>query len=550
MRRKANGLRGFHRTIQQEEETMRRPRFTIFLVTLIAIGLFIAPACAFTQYSASQSAPGAAPAYEAAAVESYAAAPNYGLSDEPADMFFEYYGVRGFVDAAKDNLSTFSVDVDTGSYTVGRAYVQDGFVPPPDSVRTEEYVNFFDYDYPNPEDDSTFDFTLDAASTPFLEEPDNVMMRVGIQGYTVPADERPDAVLTFVIDVSGSMDADNRLGLAKRALYLLVNELRDTDRVGIVVYGDEAYVQSEMKSMSDRDEVLTAINRLGPDGSTNAEAGMVLGYDMAAANFDPEAINRVVLISDGVANVGETGPDAILRRVKDEAEKGISLTTVGVGMGNYNDTLMEQLADDGDGFYSYVDTMDQAEKVFVEDLTSNLLTIARNAKIQVEFNEEVVESYRLMGYENRKVKDEEFREDDVDAGEVGAGHSVTALYEVDLVEDAAQDAEVATVFLRWEEPETGEVIEINRSMTVGDIGDEFEVMDIGFQLAAAVAEYAEVLRQTEYGATSVGDISEEVTRIAGELEEAGDESAEVEELAQLLWLVEGLLPPSGQSLED
>lgn len=505
--------------------------------------------------------PAAAPAAaEAAATEApamaYAAAPaasgaNYVVP--PQDMFFQDYGVRGFVQAAKDNRSTFAVDTDTGAYTVARSYVQDGVKPPPDAIRPEEFINYFHYNYPNPEAGETFGIYVDGAPSPFSQEPEHRMLRVGIQGYAVPADERPDANLTFVIDVSGSMGEDNRLGLAKRALYLLVEELRPTDQVAIVVYGSEAREVLGMTPAADKQSILRAINQLGPEGSTNAAAGLQLGYALAAQGYNPEAINRVILLSDGVANVGETGPDQILHLIKDKAAAGITLTTIGLGMGNYNDTLMEQLADDGDGFYAYVDTMEQARRVFVDQLTSTLLTIAKNAKIQVEFDQATVESYRLVGYENRKVKDDDFRNDKVDAGEIGAGHSVTALYEVVLAKDAGETAApVATVYLRWEEPETGEVIEKNQVFTLGELTATFEEAAPRFQLANAVAEYAEVLRQTEYGEdTWLGDLQGEVERIGDAIEaQEGVQDADVEELAQLIWLAESLLPPNPAALEE
>ncbi|MCB0048392.1 MAG: DUF3520 domain-containing protein, partial [Caldilinea sp.] len=293
---------------------------------------------------------------------------------------------------------------------------------------------------------------VDGAASPFADRQANRMLRVGIQGYSVPADERQDVALTFVIDVSGSMDMENRLGLAKRALYLLVNELRPTDSVAIVVYGDAARTVLDMTPVSEKQVILNAINQVYAEGSTNAAAGLWLGYRLASEHFNPEATNRVILLSDGVANVGVTGPGEILDVIKRHANEGITLTTVGLGMGNYNDTLMEQLADDGDGFYAYVDSMKEAERLFVDELTSTLLTIAKDAKIQVEFNPEVVERYRLVGYENRDVADDDFRNDEVDAGEIGAGHSVTALYEIELLPGSEDpEALIATVRMRWEE---------------------------------------------------------------------------------------------------
>lgn len=499
--------------------------------------------------SAGTNRPYAAPASDAAS-GSYAAE-SYYEAEIPQDMFFKDYGVRGFVNAAEDNLSTFSVDVDTGSYTLARSYIQDGILPPAEAVRPEEFINYFKYDYPNPARDETFGITIDGAPSPFTADESHYMLRVGIQGYSVPAEERPDANLTFVIDVSGSMDMENRLGLAKRALYLLVNELRPTDQVAIVVYGDTAYAILDMTPVSEKQAILSAINQLTPQGSTNAEAGLQLGYRVAAERFNSEAINRVVLLSDGVANVGSTGPAAILRTIKEQADEGISLTTIGLGMGNYNDVLMEQLANDGDGFYAYVDTLQQAERVFVDQLTSTLLTIAKDAKIQVEFNADVVAEYRLVGYENRKVKDDDFRNDEVDAGEVGAGHSVTALYEVALREqEEAPDAALATVRLRWQEPVTGEVIEMAQGFAANEFSSSFEEAPLNFQLANAVDEFAQVLRQTDYGDTSLSKVHTEVERIASALEAAETDTEDIDELAQLIWLAESLLPIHPDSLED
>ena len=515
-----------------------------FATSLLLSGCMAAPA-------ASNYAPVEAPAAaESAAALSYS--PSYDRP-APAGMNFEDYGVRGFVPAAKDNLSTFSVDVDTGAYTLARSYVQDGFLPPEDAVRPEEFVNYFDYHYPNPERGETFAISVDGAPAPVLTDASHRMLRVGIQGYAVPTDERPNANLTFVIDVSGSMDMENRLGLAKRALYLLIDELRPTDQVAVVVYGDTAQMVLPMTAAEEKQTILRAINQLAPEGSTNAAAGLELGYEIAAEQLDPEAINRVILVSDGVANVGPTESDQILRMIKRQAEEGINMTTIGMGMGNYNDVLMEQLADDGDGFYSYVDTLEQARRVFVDQLTSTLLTIAKDAKIQVEFNPETVGQYRLVGYENRKVKDDDFRDDDGDAGEVGGRHSVTALYELEMVQDASDpDATVATVHLRWQEPASGEVIEIAQEFTLGEMAQSFEQADPRFQLATIVAEYAEVLRHSEYGEeTWLGDLYDEVERIGAEIEAEEEKiDADVEELAQLLQLAESMMPMNPASLED
>ncbi len=444
-------------------------------------------------------------------------------NDEPyADMFFEDYGVNPFIDTDEDHLSTFAVDVDTGSYTVMRRYVGDGYLPPDESVRVEEYVNYFEQGYEPPaEHEGAFAIHLEGAPSLYGTER-HYLVRVGLKGYEIPPEERKDAVLTFVIDVSGSMDMENRLGLVKQSLRLLVEELRPSDKVGIAVYGSRGHAILEHTPVAEAESILQAIDRLQPEGSTNAEEGLLIGYRMAASAFNPEAINRVILCSDGVANVGNTGPDSILEQIRDHAERGIYLTTVGFGMGNYNDTLMEQLADDGDGFYTYVDTLKEAERVFVHDLTSTLQVIARDAKIQVDFNPQVVRSYRLIGYENRDVADEDFRNDEVDAGEIGVGHSVTALYELKFHPAEPSGYEPAmTVYVRYEDPDTadgkhpGEVTEINRSIGRADFAPTFKEASIRFQLDAVVAEYAEILRNSYWAReSSLADVAWEARRIA------------------------------------
>jgi Ca-activated chloride channel family protein len=437
-------------------------------------------------------------------------------NDEPYDaVFFEEYGVNPFVDTDEDNLSTFAVDVDTGSYTIMRYYVQDGHLPPDESVRVEEYINYFDQGYEPPaKGEGAFAIHLDGAPSIFGSE-QHQLVRVGLQGYSADPESRPDAVLTFVIDVSGSMNRQDRLELVKQSLKLLVDELRPTDRIGIAVYGTRGRKVLAHTPVSEKDTILDAIDSLQPGGSTYAEEGLRVGYQMAAEAYDPDAINRVILCSDGVANVGKTGHEAILATIETHAEDGIYLTTVGFGMGNYNDVLMEQLADHGDGFYAYVDTIDEARRIFVYELTSTLQVIARDARIQVEFNPAVVRSYRLIGYENRDIADEEFRQDDVDAGEIGVGHSVTALYEIKLWEGGSATDPAMTVYVRYEDPDTGETIEINRSISVAEFAPTFEEASPYFQLTAVIAEYAEVLRHSYWAKDSSLDaVLEQAERVA------------------------------------
>lgn len=486
----------------------------------------------------------AAPAAESASTAYYsapAAAQAIEQREEAVGMYFQDYGVNGFVETAQDPLSTFAVDVDTGAYTLVRSYLNDGALPPSEAVRVEELLNYFDYHYAYPTATDTFGIAIDAAPSPFVAEPNHRMVRIGIQGYDIPASERKNVALTFVIDVSGSMDMENRLGLAKRSLTLLVEALRPTDAVAIVVYGSQARTILPMTSAADKETLIDAIGRLTPDGSTNAEEGLRMGYELAWRAYNPAAINRVVLVSDGVANVGQTGPDAILETIAQYAAQGITMTSVGVGMGNYNDLLMEQLADKGDGFYAYVDDLEAARRLFVDDLTSTLQTIAKDAKVQVDFNPATVASYRLVGYENRDVADADFRNDEVDAGEIGAGHSVTALYEVVLQEGVQeQQANLATVYLRWQELDSGEVRETNRSLTLADMVDSFADSAPSLQLAVTVAEYGEILRHSAGADTTPDQVLAEAQRIDALLTATHGADADVTELVDLLWRVDQL----------
>ena len=407
------------------------------------------------------------------------------------DVYFKDAGTNPFIDTEDDAFSTFGMDVDTAAYAVMRRYLQDGYLPPSEAIRVEEFVNALDYNYVPPTDDA-FAIHLEGAPSKFGEGKRLQLLRIGIQGRVIPDTDRKDAILTFVVDVSGSMGWENRLGLVKQALTLLLEQLRPSDKVGIVVYGSDARVILPHTSIVNREHILTAIRALAPEGATNAEAGLRMGYKLATQNAKSDYINRVILCSDGVANVGETGSDAILKEIRTYVKEGITLTTVGFGMGNYNDVLMEQLANNGNGSYAYVDTLNEAKRIFVENLTGTLQVIAKDAKIQVEFNAETVSRFRLVGYENRGLAHEDFRNDTVDAGEVGAGHSVTAIYEIKLRNNAV--GQLATVFIRHEDPDTGHVTEVNESITTDALKGTFEEATPTFQLAASVAEFAEILR--------------------------------------------------------
>jgi len=476
----------------------------------------------------------AAPIAEATAPAAGLVPPN---GAHASAMFFEDYGVNPIIDTEDDNLSTFAIDVDTGAYTIMRRYIHDGVLPPDESVRVEEYINFFDQDYAIPQNEA-FAIHLEGAPAPYGENEKYQLVRVGIQGYEVDARERPDAMLIFVIDVSGSMDMENRLGLVKESLRLLVDELRPTDRVGIVVYGSQAEVILEPTYVDSRRTILRAIDQVRPNGSTNAEHGIMLAYDLADEFYQEGDINRLILASDGVANVGNTAAEAILQH----SEEGISLSSFGFGMGNYNDVMMEQLANQGDGTYAYIDSIQEAERVFVDDLTSTLLTIAKDAKIQVEFNEDVVERYRLLGYENRDVADEDFRNDEVDAGEIGAGHSVTALYEVKLADDTNRNDTAMTVRVRYEDPDSGQITEIQQKISRNQFERYFDETSPSFQLDAVVAEYAEILRDSYWAQEGdLAGVALEARRIA----EYMPHDEDVQEFAALVWEAAGMMERGG-----
>jgi len=433
----------------------------------------------------------------AATTEAAAETTTTSAAEAPADTRFEDYGANPFEDPIEDSLSTFAVDVDTGSYTLMRAWINDGYLPDPDSVRVEEYVNYFDGGYPAPED-STFAIYADGGPTPYWDAANDIL-RIGIKAREVSERQRQDMNLTLVVDVSGSMGDQNKLEMVQDALAVLVDELDRYDTVGIVAYNTSAHVVLDPTSVADADEILDAIYALDAGGSTNAEAGLKLGYDMADDSYQRDAVNRVVLLSDGVANVGNTGPGSILEEIGERATEGIDLVTIGVGISTYNDVLLEQLADQGNGWYAYVDTRDEAERLFRDQLTTSLETVARDVKVQVEFDPEYVEGYRLIGFENRAISDDDFRDDRVDAGEINAGHSVTALYELELTRDAYRtDDPFATVYLRWEDEATGRIEEIQGDIDSGLLMDRFDETSPEFQLLSSVAAYAEVLRGSRW----------------------------------------------------
>ena len=381
----------------------------------------------------STPAPEAAPAEPPATVVAQGTVENFtGNAAPPPENTEKYLPINdnGVKEVAEQPVSTFSIDVDTGSYANIRRFLMNGQKPPKDAVRVEEMVNYFGYDYPAPEDKSTpFKTTTYVTKTPW--NPDTYLLEIGIKGYQ-PQGERPPANLVFLIDVSGSMDEPDKLPLLKSGMRLLADQLRPDDKVSIVVYAGAAGVVLEPTLGKDKQKIDDALDHLQAGGSTAGGEGIQLAYKIAKEAHIDGGINRIILATDGDFNVGITDLDQLKAMIEDSRKSGIALTTLGFGEGNYNDALMEQLADVGNGNYGYVDSLKEAKRLLVDQLDATIETIAKDVKIQIEFNPAVVAEYRLIGYEDRALKREDFNNDKKDAGEIGAGHTVTALYEIAL----------------------------------------------------------------------------------------------------------------------
>ncbi|WP_020522674.1 vWA domain-containing protein [Catelliglobosispora koreensis] len=402
-------------------------------------------------------------------------------------------GNRNLIDTKEDNTSTFALDVDTASYTYAAQQITNGGYPDPSQIRPEEFINYFEQSYREPSGDG-FAVHVDAAKFPsgHAQSSNSRLLRVGLQTRGEEGEERLDANLTFVIDVSGSMAERGRLDLVQDALHYLVDQLRPTDAVAIVTFNDRARIAREMTRVSNKERLHTAIDSLSAGGSTNLGEGIVTAYQLARDSFRQGATNRVILLSDGLANTGTTSSDALLSKIRGEADKEISLLGVGVGS-EYGDELMEQLADKGDGFVVYISERQQARDLFVKKLPATLAIRAYDAKAQVIFNRSTVDSYQLIGYENRLIADKEFRDNRVDGGEVGPGHSVTALYVVKLREGA--QGQVAQVRVRWLDPKDRSADEKSVSIKADEFGDSFNSTDATFKLTYVAAFFAESLRR-------------------------------------------------------
>lgn len=419
-----------------------------------------------------------------------------------------------FYEAEQTPLSTFSIDVDAASYSNMRRFINMGQKPPKDAIRIEEMVNYFNYEYPQPKDDVPFAVVTEVSECPWAT--DHQLLHIGLQGEKIPMDELPASNLVFLIDVSGSMSAANKLPLLQSAFKILTDQLRDEDRVSIVVYAGAAGVVLEPTSGANKIKIKDAIHQLQAGGSTAGGEGIKLAYKIARQNFVKEGNNRVILATDGDFNIGESSDAALVRMIEKERESGVFLTVLGFGMGNYKDNKMQKLADSGNGNHAYIDNLKEARKVLVNEFGGTMFTIAKDVKIQLEFNPANVKGYRLIGYENRLLDKEDFNDDQKDAGELGSGHTVTALYEIipqgvespyladvdqlkyqqnELPKKYVNSEELLTVKLRYKAPQGNKSKKIE---TVVKAKDMDKKASENFRWAAAVAEFGMLLRDSEF----------------------------------------------------
>jgi len=412
---------------------------------------------------------------------------------------FHDAGKNPWIDTAKDRVSTFAADVDTASYTLSRRLLREGELPPPAGVRVEEFVNYFHYRFPEPTAGTPFAVVMDAAPSPFAAG--RHVVRVGVATKAKSTAERQTANLVFLVDVSGSMDEPDKLALAKRALRVLTNNLTANDTVALVTYAGATRVVLPATGMHHRERILAAIESLGAGGSTAMGSGLDLAYREAIKGLRPNVTSRVVVLSDGDANVGAQTHEELLKVIASRAKEGVTLTTVGFGTDNYRDDLMEQLADRGNGNNFYVDDIEAATKVFQEDLVANLEVVAKDVKLQVDFDPAMVARYRLIGYENRDIADKDFRNDKVDAGEVGAGHQVTAMYEVELTAAGRQaNAPIGAVRIRHKPPQGSDQATEAAFPMIGGPASTFAKASQDLRFAFAVAAFADVLRGSDEAA--------------------------------------------------
>jgi len=443
---------------------------------------------------------------------------NFANPNTPNTEEFSEITEIGFKDTNVNPLSTFSIDVDTASYTNLRKNLSNGIIPEADAVRIEEMLNYFTYDYSEPSGDQLFSINTEIGKCPWNE--DNYLLTVGILGKNVDTHALPKSNLVFLIDVSGSMEEPDKLPLLINAFSQLVEVLTENDKVSIVVYAGRSGVVLDSVRGNEKHTILDSLEGLEAGGSTGGAGGIELAYQLAEENFIKDGNNRVILATDGDFNVGPSSPEELENIIEEKRDSGIFLSVIGFGSGNLKDNKMETLADKGNGNYSYIDSSREAKKVLVDEMAGTLLTIAKDVKIQLEFNPSSVEGYRLIGYENRALQDEDFKDDTIDAGELGAGHRVTAVYEISPTSTSSNDKnlkyqsektevsaeyknEISEIRLRYKEPD-GEVSrEIKQVVSFQNTPVYGKLLSKDFYFAAAIVEFGMILRNSEY----MGDAS-------------------------------------------
>lgn len=443
--------------------------------------------------------------------------PRDGASPNANTEAYDRIEDNAFKNPTQDPLSTFSIDVDTASYTNLRRYLNQGAMPPKDAVRIEEMVNYFTYSYPQPTGDAPFSVTTEISAAPWSKE--HRLMKIGLKGRVLDEKKRPPANLVFLVDVSGSMEDPAKLPLLRQSFKLLVEKLDDRDRISMVTYASGTQVVLPPTSGNQKDTIISALDRLVAGGSTNGEGGIQLAYKAAQDAFIKGGSNRVILATDGDFNVGVTDQGSLTRMIEEKAKNGVYLSVLGFGMGNYKDSTLEKLSAQGNGNYAYIDTINEAKKVLVEQMGGTLFTIAKDVKLQLEFNPAEVNAYRLIGYENRLLRHEDFNDDKKDAGDIGAGHTVTAIYEIvpkgvaistsgvdalkyqqpkvsPPVPSTAVKGEILTLKLRYKQPDS----DTSKLLThvVKDEGKKLDQTSSDFRWAAAVAGFGMILRESQY----------------------------------------------------
>ncbi|MGI6756563.1 MAG: vWA domain-containing protein [Bacteroidaceae bacterium] len=408
---------------------------------------------------------------------------------------YKDYDENPFIKVADQPISTFSVDADGGSYANMRRFLHLGQTPPKESVRIEEFINYFTFDYKEPAKDENVSLESEISNCPWNTE--HHLLRLGMKGLTIPADKLPNSNYVFLIDVSGSMNSPDKLGVLKTGFKTLVDNLSDRDRIAIVTYAGQAGVLLESTYGDEREKIKSAIDKLGAGGSTAGAAGIITAYEIAERNFIPNGNNRVILGSDGDFNVGPSSTEELIKLIEEKRDKGIYLTVLGVGGGNLNDYMMEQIANKGNGNYEYIDNAKQIEKVFTHEILK-FYTVAKDSKIQITFNPNKIDSYRLIGYENRKLEKEDFENDSTDAGEIGSAQTITALYELVLT-DKPDEEKYAQFDFRYKKPNETESRLITHE--INSVPKEIMSSSENMRFATSVAGLGLLMKQSQYKGT-------------------------------------------------